>query len=189
MKIKKRIRKLVCIGVLMCTNLICSQVIDFKKDTYWVSFGGGLAKATGDTGEACLDMSFSHVKGSSIMKARILAIYEVDFFGSEPLESSVNFGVLIGRINSKKYSQTSYLVGLGLTTGSRQGKFIRESKGWFSSDEYEMKNFLTLSIPAEVEFVFKPIKFIGIGLGAFVDLNIVRPSVGARLNISIGKLR
>lgn len=72
--------------------------------------------------------------------------------------------------------------------GTKKGEYIRNIKEYVS-EEFEKDSFYTLSIPVEVEFIFKPSKFIGIGLGAFVDLNIVRPAFGVSANISIGKLR
>ena len=165
-----------------------AQVIDFKNDAYWLSYGFGMAMSNGYTDDISVVLSLNHTRENTSIKTRFLLVTEFDIFSSSN-ESIVNLGVLYGKISSKKFLQTSYSYGLGITTISERGDLISNGYGWLSSGEYEMKTATTLSIPLEVLIDFKPIKFVAIGLTAFADVNIKRSVYGITAILSLGKLR
>ena len=90
-----------------------AQVIDFKNDNYWLSYGFGMAMSNGYTDDISVVLSLNHTRENTSIKTRFLLVTEFDIFSSSN-ESIVNLGVLYGKISSKKFLQTSYSYGLGI---------------------------------------------------------------------------
>ena len=176
--------------ILFISITTCGQVIDFKNDKYWIESGIGIAQTTSSSKDADIaaEFAFNLIKGKSILKTRILAVSEFNILAGGN-ESSINIGALIGKHHSTKFFKASYLAGLGITTGQERGKKIGTTGGWLSFNRYEMNNFTSISIPIEVNLVLKPMKFIGIGLTLFGDINAKRSSYGLLLKLEVGKLR
>jgi hypothetical protein len=84
--------------------------------------------------------------------------------------------------------------GLGITGGIKRGDLLytEPSTGWFNIADgrrFEKDQFISPSIPLEIDLLFKPIKFLGVGFSLFGDLNFNRPMYGVALKLGIGQLR
>jgi hypothetical protein len=101
----------------------------------------------------------------------------------------------LGKGYSRKYLQVQFSGGLGITGGIKRGDFLNKDELWlygvllFSRDICERDKFFTPSIPLQVDLLLKPIKYAGIGVTLFGDLNLVRPYCGFSIKLSLGKLR
>ena len=193
---KHTIRQLCFITVLFLYSLTCvSQVIDFENDEYWVDAGIGGFGTIDKMGGGLYHFGANLFKDSTtfykIKYSRIEEVSDYWFTGPRPEERYNSFSLMIGKGFSRKHIQLQYLGGLGITGGMKRGKFIKKTGLWLitSYDVYEEDKFITLSIPLEVGFTYKPGKSIGIGVTLFGDLNQVRPYYGLALKLSAGKLR
>ncbi|MDO9340471.1 MAG: hypothetical protein Q7T72_08095 [Bacteroidales bacterium] len=169
-----------------------SQVIDFKNDKYWVDAGfGSFITINNISGLPVFPqyLSINLFNDSTFYKISFLRNEEWDLFGDNPNEEYYSVGVLLGKGSSRKYLQFQFSCGLGITGGIKRGDFLYNNGDWFRSDYYERDKFITPSIPVEIDLLFKPIKYAGIGVTLFGNLNFVRPYCGFAVKLSMGKLR
>lgn len=111
--------------------------------------------------------------------------------GLSPSEYYNSYNFLLGkRLSETTYTQINLYAGIGITTGLKRGYFI-ESKvaPIFSTDKYTDDQFITPSIPIELEFMFKAINYVGIGGGLFFEINFKQPIIGITGRAFVGKLR
>lgn len=95
-------------GLLIDFQEINAQVVDFKEGNYWVSFGGGVAKASGAELGFCDRLGFNYSKGNQVLKARILFVNDrFDIFGDEYNKNAFNFGGIGWEIKIKEIFSNS----------------------------------------------------------------------------------
>lgn len=110
--------------------------------------------------------------------------------GPLPHEGYTSVDLTIGKGISKKYFLFHFSGGLGITTGIKRGAFIKTEPTFFGSyDVYEKDRFTAPSIPLELELMFKPTRWLGLGFGCFGNLNTVRSYGGGAFKLSLGRLR
>tara|TARA_R110002111_G_scaffold174271_1_gene239801 strand:- start:596 stop:1150 length:555 start_codon:yes stop_codon:yes gene_type:complete len=180
---------------LLVLLIICSFSNLYSQDSipkikkYWIDSGIGITTKIDDQNYLAFNMSLNYVQNKAMYKLRFLGVTEFNLFGQS--ESVVTIGALIGKHYSNKFLQISFLGGLGIAVNEELTTNIIGStgSGWFSSSLYETKKSTSLSIPLEIEFFFKPIKFYGIGISLFADINSSKPSFGILLKSGFGKFR
>ena len=111
-------------------------------------------------------------------------------YGPLPYETYTSIDATIGTGISNKFLQLQGSVGLGVTTGIKRGAFLRSESTFFGTiDYYEKDQFTALSIPLEVSFMFKPTRWLGLGVAGFGNLNGARTYSGYLFRLSLGRLR
>jgi len=185
---------LLIIGLFILSISGSSQIIDFKNDKYWIDAGLGNYYSTSNTDGFTWNLGFNLIHDSKLYKVRFLNNKEFQLFSPDPLEEFNSVGILIGKGFSGKYIQIQFSGGLGVTSGLKRGKLLYTdpSKGWFdisNLNHYDKDRYITPSIPLEIDLLVKPIKFLGLGITLFGDLNYKRPMYGLIFKFGLGKLR
>ena len=188
----KRLNILIIGLFIFSINCFC-QIIDIKRDKYWIDGGFGNYYSTGKTDGFTRNLCVNMIIDSTIYKIRLNNYQEFQLWGIDPVEQFNSLGILIGKGYSSKYIQLYFSAGFGIIDGVKRGKLLYTDIGqsWFSfnADHYEKDRFSTLSIPIEVDLLLKPIKYVGVGVSFYCDLNYKRPMYGIIFKFAIGKLR
>jgi hypothetical protein len=163
------------------------SIPEIKK--YWLDSGIGITSQLEDQSYIAMGFSLNYIENKSHYKLRFLGISEFKIFGQS--ENVVSIGGLIGKHYSTKFTQISFLGGLGIAFNEELTTNVigRTGSGWFSSSIYETETSTMLSIPLEIEFLFKPFNFYGLGISLFADINSKKPSFGILLKSGFGKYR
>lgn len=185
MKLKLLLTFLITLNLL---NSYCQDSIP-KNKKYWLDSGFGVTNKIDDEIYAALNLSLNYIQNKSVYKLRLLGISEFNIFGQS--ESAVSIGALTGKHFSNKFFQISFLGGLGITFNHELTDNVigRTGSGFLSSSIYETQKNTLISFPLEIEFIFKPIKFYGIGVSLFADINSKKSSFGIMLKGGFGKFR
>lgn len=185
------------------SNLLKSQIVDLKKDKLWVDFGTGSFR-TGtfikNPNFFCMKInnsfSLNYVNDKILFRTNINHCYEKDFLFSNTIvkEEFTTINFMIGKGISKKYGQFYFLTGIGLTSGSKREKATLVDRDFFgniynSKEVFIHRNFVSVALPLEFEYLFKPSKYFGLGISYFQDLNFDTTIHGFRLKFAFGKLR
>jgi len=157
----------------------------------WVSlgFGPGTASSSG-SGQAWIGsrLAVQWGKGSTLWTVASAGCSEIDLF-VDPLESVGDMGVLYGKRWSGPVGYISASAGLALVNGMRRGEYRESSGVWFITSHYEKDPFVTVGVPANVQLVLAPIKYFGLALDLFGNVNPERSFGGATVSLLIGKMR
>ena len=176
---------------LITINLFNSYSQDSipKVKKYWIDSGIGVTNEIDNENYIALNLSLNYIQGKSFYKLRLLGVSEFNIFGQS--ENTLTIGGLTGKHYSSKFFQISFLGGLGITFNEELTDNVigRTGSGWFSSSIYETRKSTLISIPLEIEFIFKPIKFYGLGFSLFADINSKKPSFGIMFKSGFGKFR
>lgn len=172
----------------MCTGGSFVYGQDISRDSSaqfgWVNGGLG-ASSFGVSPGVC----FSYQSEKNLFSVRYVYNEEFRFFAPSPLETVWDVGMLYCRSVKESYGLASISGGIGVVGGVRRGKYLGSIGGWFGTDYYEERTFLTVGIPVEGQVFWTPLDFFGIGFYGFANLNKEKSFVGALFCIQIGKLR
>ena len=197
-------KKYLLIIILFCiSNLLKSQIVDLKKDKLWVDFGIGTFRSgtytTNPVGfymKINNSLSLNYSNDKILFRTNINHCYEKNFLFNNNLvkEDFTTFSIMVGKGISKKYGQFYFLTGLGLTSGSKREKATLVDRDFFgniynSKEVFIHRNFVSVALPLEFEYLFKPSKYFGLGISYFQDLNFDTTIHGFRLKFAFGKLR
>jgi len=185
---------IILIGLTSLLQTGFSQIVDFKKDQYWIDAGFGSYYSTDQTDGFTWNLGVNLISDNTLYKLRFLNQQEFKIFGPGPLEESYSVGMMIGKGFKGKYIQILFSGGLGITGGIKRGKLLytEPSSGWFDIGDprhFEKERFISPSIPLEIDLLIKPIKYLGAGVTLFGDLNLKRPMYGFVLKFGLGKMR
>jgi hypothetical protein len=139
---------------------------------YWLDLG--LGRSTVDEGGG-FHMGATYQFGRNMLSLR--ATLNGELFG----KTIGDYGLLYGYALASSRILSSFGVGISLVSGSI-------SKGLFSEEEAETIG-PTIGLPLEAQLVWRPLKFMGIGLHGYANINPEESFTGATLCIHIGKLR
>lgn len=158
------------------------------NDKYWIEVGTGMYSnpKTGGFNEAYW---FNYIHNNTLYRARFIENQEFDLFGPSPNESDKSFGLMISKSRTSKVIGLNASIGLGITSGFTRGELIEESSFTRWSDLYERKKYISPSIPIELDFIIKPLKFVGLGVSFIGDANLNRPYMGFMVKAGFGKYR
>ena len=183
-------------GLLIYSLTSFSQIIDLKNDLYWLNAGAGCFGSLDEISGVTRHLSVNLLNDSTIFKIKFSGNVEWEwglyFSGPVPEEVYYSVDFMVGRGFSIEYFHLQYSFGLGVTWGVKRGKFIRRTQQFLffgPYDVYEEDKFISPSIPLEMDLLLKPIKYAGLGVSIFGNLNFFRPYYGIALNLSIGKLK
>lgn len=110
-----------------------------------------------------------------------------------PYEYYNCFSILLGkRISNSNLLQINLSGGIGVTSGLKRNELI-EDQGpgyfFFPVESYTSEKFVTPSVPIELELMFKPIKYVGLGAGFFCEINFKKPLLGITGKAMLGKIK
>jgi hypothetical protein len=179
--------------ILTLVAALCMAVESAPASTpTWVSLGVGPGSVAGSS-QSWIAARFAvqWSKGSNLWTIGTAGCSEFDIFGSmQPNEYARDYGLLYGKRWSGAMGYVSASAGLGLVAGMRRGKYTGNSGEWFfGTSYYEEKPFVTVGAPVDVQFVLAPIKFFGLGLDFFGNVNPKRSFGGGMLSLFVGQLR
>ena len=160
-----------------------------ENKKYWLDSGIGITNQIDDKANIALNISLNYLQDNSLYKLRFLGISELNIFGQS--ESNATIRVLIGKHSSRNYTQISFLGGIGINFNRELTTNVTGSTGtgWFPSYIYEVIRSVSISIPLEIEFFFKPVNFYGLGASLFADINSKQSYFGIMLKTGFGKVR
>ena len=181
-------KKVLFILLIIYTQSLYSQKSNDSTHLIFGTIGIGAFDAEHSGG---IDAQFSldFQKKHDQWKIRYIGASEFNLFGPSPLETFNDFGVLYGRVANYKDIQFSVSGGFGIVTGVMRGAYITSTSGFFSFPEYEKRQFFTYGIPLEANFSYNPLKFLGVGLTVFANINPESSFWGINFMWKIGKVR
>ena len=170
---------LACALVLLplSANGMAAQVPEQRSDAFWVSAGVGRASVGLASG-----LGLSYRSGPHLVSARLLGGGPVDPFGTRTGTDVGEISIMYGRAGGGAVGVRSISAGVGLVSGEH-----RRRGGGFSPQVEEFGP--TVGIPIEAQFIFSPIRFLGVGVTGFANLNAEASFAGALLSLHLGKLR
>ena len=181
--------------IFFCSSISCfGQVVNFRKDKYWLEAGLGGYSSIDSVGGISYSLSANLNSNSVTYKIRYLKHVEYSFLKPRPAESYHCIAMLIGKGYDGKAFHIYFSAGVGMIAGVRRGRFLYTvpSAGWFDLSDgraYEKEHFHVFSIPLEVDLKFKPLEFAALGFTLFGELNMKRPMFGLEMTVGVGKLR
>jgi hypothetical protein len=181
-------RNLLFAVLLISFHPIYSQTSDDSITKFWVTDGVGVYYSSSSEGFG-FNVSADYLKNQNYWKLRYIRISEFYIFGPNPSELFNDIGLLYGRVTKSKIIRLSISGGIGVLAGTMRGAFLHSGTGWFPSDVYEHKHILTPTIPLELELSLIPIKYIGVGIAGFANLNFENSMVGFMIKIEFGRIR
>lgn len=158
-----------------------------KEDDYgfWLEGGVGLHS---QTSTLALGKSTWFTISNKNTMYKFRHQYLEELFGTgTPHEYTRSFALMIGKKKDNKIVHVGASIGLGISKGVYQGEYLYSSGWFFNTQHYERKTFNVLSLPMELDVVFKPIPVLGFGFAVTSDLNPKNSSLGFLLKIGIGK--
>ena len=149
-----------------------------RESRFWIGSGLGLVAISNYAGEQGIfglfagNLNATYQFGRNLVSART-ALATV-FIG----EGYYDVGLLYGRVLSEGFFFTSVGAGVAYVEGENVGLF---------GDNEEL--FATISLPLEVQLFVRPLRFIGVGIYGFANINREKNFVGATFSVQIGNLR
>lgn len=129
---------------------------------------------------------FSTIKKNNIFSiyinkiGRINTVKHVYYKTSDELDNSSNFGLMLGKTKIKRFGYFYASIGLSYTQGTRK-KFST------NPNSSRKKNYKTIGIPFEIQ-LGTTIKFLGLGIKLFTNLNLESSYTCFLLTLNYGKL-
>lgn len=159
--------------------------------TAWVGIGIGPGVisegASGDSNQsgAVSGILYGSVRnGPHLFSARLSMAAEV--FG----DAVSDFGVLYGRAVEAENGFASIAAGIAGVNGSYDEDGPQILCGFLGECELDPpEKFTTIGLPLDVQLMWRPIGYVGIGLSGYANLNAKASFAGVSLSLQIGRLR
>jgi len=149
-----------------------------SQSTFWVGGGLGLGRLPG-ADDADRDESLAGSLNASYQFRRHLISARAASAGELFGDNFYDYGLLYGRAVSHETLYVSLATGIAYVDGQR-------SEGLFDDPE---DVDATVGLPLEAQVYVRPLRFVGIGLYGFANLNQEESFVGATLSVQIGLLK
>jgi len=179
--------------LVLSVTALQAQEQESAGPTWWVDPGIG-SYATFGKGENRMMVTLGATvqKNDILYRLRYMYNYEVEFLNSRsPSEYYNSLNFLLGKcVSNTTHFQINILAGLGVTSGLKRDELIvAAAPPIHYTDKYTGDDFITPSVPLEVEFMFKPIKYVGLSAGFFFEINVKQPLFGFTGKVLLGKLK
>lgn len=165
-----------------------------KKLNYRLTIGAGFGSGYPSQEEndgISVTAEFAIQREKNVYALGLRSVFEFDFLStSYPNNSISSIDITYGKvlINGKFFSSIS--AGIGFIEGIEKGKFLStDGTGWFAPHYYEKIRFYTIGIPITAKMFWVPLRFYGIGLELYVNINIKNTFYGIIFCHQFGKLR
>lgn len=176
------------ISILSFTEVYSQSNEKNPLNPMWVEAGLGVFT---HRAEPAIGQSYwlNYSSGNTIYKVRYQKLDEFQILGPDPQEYTKGLALMMGKKRGNDIVHIAASGGLGISTGITRGKYLYTNGGILGSSVYETKTFSKVSIPLEVDFVFKPFRYFGMGLALTGDINAERSSVGLLFKAGLGLYR
>lgn len=180
--------------LLFFHTTITSQSIDRKDDRFWGEVGIGTYNSENGYDKYASEFCVKLLKGNTLYTFRAMGVWEPTLFGPNVTDKFNGLGLLIGTVLSDNYVHVGISGGLGYIGGVMRGKLLytEPSTGFFDIRDrrhFEKVEFLTPSIPLQIDFLLKPFSNLGLGVTLFADINFKRTIKGITFKIGLGEFR
>jgi len=162
------------IFLLIISNSICAQSTNQKS--FWINVGIGEGSVEDFKGDMAANISATYQFSKNLFTLRYLTDGEL-FIGSG-LEI-YDYSLLYGRVLTSSTFLASFGIGLGLIDVNRKGGLFTETE----------KIGIKVGLPFETQLFWRPLRFLGIGVYGFANINSEESFYGYAVSIQIGKLR
>ena len=163
---------LTVIFLLIVNNSNYAQPV--KQNFFWIGFGIGEGSVENFKGDMAVRLAASYQFNKNLLTVRFLQDGEF-MLGGMVLN---DYSLLYSRIFTSSAFFTSFGVGLGLIHG--------EEKSLFDENK---KIKIRFGLPIETQLFWRPLRFIGLGLIGFGNINSKKSFYGYALSLQIGILR
>lgn len=194
----KKLIVLISFFVIVNTVFAQTETIDpNNKDLWWINigfgkggmFGGDLDNAKNsehDVNNLSLLASSSFYSpqiGFPITVRTAASAEQVMMFTSD-IEYIYDYGVLIGQMHKTRWGRIVYSAGISTV----KGMYIYGFEDASNETIWKYKSYETIGMPLQVELIFTPIKYIGVGITGYGNLNLKRSFWGAAVCFQFGVL-
>lgn len=162
---------LMAVLLLTFSNSVHAQSDDERF--FWVNFGIG-GGSVGEEG-ASVNLTANYQFRGNLLTMRITSCGEL--FG----RSLNDYGIVYGRV----LTPSTFLISLGGGLGIVDGEIRYGLLSWREPDKIEM----TIGLPLEAQLFWKALRFLGLGIYGFANINPEESFYGCTLSLQIGKLR
>ncbi|MGD9706750.1 MAG: hypothetical protein AB7V07_03665 [Candidatus Delongbacteria bacterium] len=153
-----------------------------RSDDRFIWVGGGVGTMdTADGGLLDINASINYSKNDRIFKLRGIHANEMVLFGPRPNDEVWELGLLYGIRSTQGKASVSFLAGISYTGGIYKGDPIE-------NNYYEELTFETVGIPLEAQFDVNLLKYIGLSIMFYANINPDKIYGGVNLAILIGYL-
>jgi hypothetical protein len=176
---------------LLCSSSVYCQTSDISRN-FWVSGGTGIYKDGLYTGfplyislngsQSKLSDKINHRKRYKATKLEFRLINNTSSLSEDNYENLNEFALLCG-ISFGKALQFSVSGGIGLIKGIKTAGINPPG-----TPVYFDEKVFTPGLPLELNLSLRPVRFFGLGLTGFANLNFKAPIYGCILNVELGKL-
>ena len=169
----------VVVAVLVAAPLGHLQAQRQAASKNWITLGAGQAAWGGFT-EFGAQLTASHQRNGRVLTARIIGggdILGAVFASTGQVVSVQDVGVLAGIGNNPGLLRYSLGAGIGIASIWRRGTGSTDTKASH------------LGVPLEGQFFIQPIRFLGVGVYGYGDLNKDRAFWGWSISVAVGRLR
>jgi len=185
----KRSRHILFLASL-CIFSIPTLKANDSSNMWWVSTGFGLYDANGIS--TFVSGNHMNQKGSAF-KLNYSSGQESAWGNEEreygdPFESFKHIQAMMGRGIIRQGFQVIAYTGLGITTGLSRIEQLSPSNSGIGTLEFSVtRQYISPSIPVQLDFTWKPVQFIEFGYSLFADLNMYQSFFGYQLHIGVGQ--
>jgi len=179
---------------LHCVAAILAFMSIFNTDLYaqdsfnaapkmdnWLNAGFGFSNFGVSAG-----LSYSFASENHLYTIRGVHNEEIKIFGTDPVNTVWDIGLLYGLQHKTPHSLISISTGIALVGGvKRVYQSTVTDTGWYYGG-YTGEKFLTAGLPVETQLFWRPHKVFGIGLCGFANLNSQKSFAGGMLSLQIG---
>ena len=142
---------------------------DGQGSEFWVGAGAGVGSSS--AGELAGTINGSYRSGGHLLSARGATTGEL--FGDDLWD----LGLLYGRAMGGRPAFASVAVGVAAMGGTRRS-------GLFDVNPVEIST--RVSVPLEVQLFWRPLRFLGVGVYGFANVNDEESFTGATLGVQLG---
>jgi hypothetical protein len=177
MKMNNRISKTMTLLFLFCSLTLLQngygQIERQNTPRYWIGAGAGIGYPAASNRASLSGVVFaSYQSGRHLIGLRSAATGE--FFN----DSFYDLGIIYGRSMNRNNFFLSFGTGAAVAAGKRSG-------GLFDDSESVGPIF---GLPIELQLFIRPLRFAGVGIYAFTNLNREQTFGGAAFSVQIGKM-
>jgi hypothetical protein len=184
---------LICIIIIIHTQLIFGQKPIEESNRFWFGFGVGAFGGEKAFGLSLMGMDFGYAVKNNLFSLKIDYNYDIsntNFYGDDfNNEQFGDIGILYGLVLTNHKAQCSVSAGIGIMGGVMNGKYSKDSNWVFAYDGYRTRNFTTINIPVETQFNILATSHFGLGCTIFANLNTKRILGGVLMKFRWGKLK
>jgi hypothetical protein len=154
----------------MKANALYAQSQECVSEThsYWINLGIG-----GGTFEGVISANVSYQFKRNILSIR--GVETGEWYGNNGMW---DIGILYGLATNPSHTQAAVGIGVALVGGKSEESLLPDNA---------IKK--RIGLPIELQLFFRPIRFVGMGLYGFANINSEKSFVGVSLSLQFGKLR